>query len=428
MKITKVYPHGIGRELGIKAGDRLAAFDGRPVVDILDYGFYDVQNDFVMTVETDGEIIDFEISKDDGETLGLEFGEELPPIRCRNKCIFCFVDQLPPVCRPSLKVKDDDYRMSFLTGSYITLSNLGESEFERILRLRLSPLYISVHSTDDNVRRRVMGNKGGGASAGITEQMRRLHNGGIKLHTQIVYCHGYNDDYVKSARELSEVAASLAVVPVGLTKYCNKALTPVDRDIARKVIADTEPLQAEFLAERGDRFVYLADEFYLKAGLAVPPFEEYGEFEQIENGVGLLAKLEREAEEYLETTNDERRTTNEGREITVATSVAAYDTIKRIVELITGNRQPSTTVTVVPIVNDYFGHSVTVAGLITGGDLAAQLAGKVRGRLLIPRCMLKEGGDLFLDGMTVAELGRRLGVMVEVVGAGGEELVRAIQI
>jgi len=410
MVIKRIDKDGVGFELGLKAGDTLISFDDRPVLDILDYYFWDGETDFLMTVETcSGEQVEYEIEKNSGETLGLEFDDELIPMTCRNNCVFCFVDQLPKGSRSALNVKDDDYRMSFSMGNYITLTNLKKVDFERIVRLKLSPLYVSVHSTEDTVRRRMMRYAG---NFSIMNQLKCLADSGIVLHTQIVYCPGYNDDYINSVRKLSALAETLAIVPVGITKFSNSGLTPVTEVTARKVIADITPLQEEFLKARGDRFVYLADEFYVKAHMSMPAYEHYGNFNQIENGVGLIAKLKHEAE--LQNLNYNMQITDN---VTIATSVSAYDTIKSIA----GDRA-----TVIKIINNYFGSSVTVAGLITGRDLVEQLAGKVNGRLLLPRCMFKEGGNVFLDDMTLTELQESLGCEIKVVDIDGESLVKSL--
>ncbi|MCL2369855.1 MAG: DUF512 domain-containing protein [Firmicutes bacterium] len=415
MKIVKVNKDGVGHELGIKVGDKLKGFDNNPATDILDYQFFDGETDFVMTIEdSSGQETDYEIEKDIYETLGLEFDAELSPMSCHNNCVFCFVDQLPKGSRDALNVKDDDYRMSFAMGNYITLTNLTQKDFDRIVRLKLSPLYVSVHSTDDAVRQRMLRCKKKLPS--IMDSLRYLRDNGIIFHTQIVYCPTFNDDYIRSAKDLSAVAESLAIVPVGITKYCKNPLKPVDKAIARKVIADIVPLQDEFLKARGDRFVCLADEFYIKAHMNIPPYEHYGNFDQIENGVGLIAKLEQEAKVVACDNSPPKN----GNYITIATSVSAYDTIKRIVDGLGKH------ITVIPIINKYFGESVTVAGLITGQDLAEQLAGKVRGRLLLPRCMLKEGGDIFLDDMSLTELKDKLGADIQVVDVDGESLVRSV--
>jgi len=414
MVITKVDKDGIGFELGLKAGDTLVSFDGRPILDILDYYFWDGETDFVMTVEhVSGEQVKYDIEKDVSETLGLEFDNDLTPMTCRNNCVFCFVDQLPKDSRPTLYVKDDDYRMSFSMGNYITLTNLKKEDFERIVRLKLSPLYVSVHSTDNTIRQHMMQYR---RNVSVIKQLKYLADNEITVHAQIVYCPGYNDDYVKSVRELSDVAETIAIVPVGITKFSKYNLTPVSETIARKVIADIEPLQEGYLKVKGDRFVYLADEFYVKAHMRIPAYEHYGNFDQIENGVGLIAKLKQEVTDSNSFAGGEAQTAN----ITIATSVSAYDTIKAIADSISGN------VIVIKIINNYFGPSVTVAGLLTGQDLAEQLLGKVSGKLLLPKCMLNECGDVFLDNMTLTELKRRLGCEVVVVDVDGEKLVKGI--
>ena len=413
MIIKTVMPQGIGYELGLKSGDRIVAFDSNPVVDVLDYEFYDSLSYFVLTAVCNGEEIDFEIDKDDDESLGLVLEDAGTTKVCVNKCLFCFCDNLPPNSRATLRIKDDDYRTSFLLGNYITLTNLTDSDFDRILRLRLSPLYISVHSTDDVVRRRLIGNP---KAKPILPQLKRLSDEGIVLHTQIVYCPTYNDDYVTTARELSAFAETLAIVPVGLTAYSNPGLVPVDNGIAAKIIADVRILQKEFLLSIGRRFVYAADEFFVRAGISIPSYEEYDDFEQIENGVGLLAKFEHEALSVPISNIGCKADI----QTVVATSIAAYDTIKRIVEAI------GVKCKVIPIPNKHFGGGVSVAGLVCGSDIVSELKGLSIDRLLIPSCMLKEGETIFLDDMTLSELKAHLDANIIVVPVLGDVFVSTL--
>lgn len=416
MYITEVDKNSVGAELGIKAGDELVAFDGHDVEDILDYDFYNESENFVMRIKRCEELIDFDIEKDADEDLGLSFNEELTTRVCRNKCLFCFVDQLPKrELRKSLHIKDDDYRLSFISGSYVTLTNVSHKDMERIVRLKLSPLYISVHTSDAKLRSAMLGNP---KAPDILEQLKFLHDGGIKMHAQIVYCPGVNDDVVKTARETAPYCESLAVVPVGLTKDCNRQLRHVTKVDAERMIDAVEPLQSEFLAEKGTRYVFLADEFYVIANRTVPDYESYEDFVQIENGVGMIALFNREVQEAL----SEVGSAEVGR-ISIATGEAAYETIRAAADKVT--ERFGGQIDVYAVKNSFFGDTVTVAGLVTGGDIFRTLCGKDLGnRLMLPRCMLKEFGDVFLDNMTVNELENKLGVKIRIVGTDGYSFVK----
>ncbi len=416
MRIVDVDKGSVGEELGIKPDDELIAFDGQKVVDILDYDFYNESERFYMTVKSGDEEIEFDIEKDSDEDLGLTLEEELSVRVCRNKCIFCFVDQLPKrELRKSLHVKDDDYRYSFISGSYVTLTNVSTDDLERIVRLKLSPLYISIHSSNNELRRKMLGNP---KAPDIVEQLKFLYRGGIKIHAQIVYCPEINEDVAETAIDTAPYCESLAVVPVGLTKDCNTALRCVNRDDARRVVERIAPLQKEFLKKKRTRYVFLADEFYIIGELPVPSYEHYENFVQIENGVGMIALFKHEVEFALEETDD-----GQVGNFSIATGVAAYKTIKEAAKKITDKFGGS--IKVFPVVNSFFGESVTVAGLVTGGDIYKRLNGEELGEyLMLPRCMLKEFGDVFLDNMTIGELEHKLGTKIKIVGTDGVSFVK----
>ena len=417
MKILAVQAGSVGDELGIRAGDELVAVNGFPVTDILDYEYILGAERFTMTVARGDEQTEFDVEKYEDEDIGLDFDREIPPRTCKNHCLFCFVDQLPERdLRKTLHIKDDDYRHSFLSGNYITMTNMTDADIDRVLRLKLSPLYVSVHSADEAVRRRLLGVK---RAPDLMAQVRRLHAGGIKLHGQIVYCPGINDDYAATARATAPYFESLAVVPVGLTRDRNPLLTPVSPPCAAAVIDAVEALQPGFLADKGTRYVFAADEFYTICGREVPPYEAYEDFPQIENGVGLIARFLREFSQGL--TECSGRTGA----CSIATGVSAYPLIRRCADEIAAKFGGD--IRVYAVRNDFFGETVTVAGLVTGGDIAAQLAGKPLGdRLYIPSVMLREFGDVFLDDMHVSELSRRLGVPVIPVPADGGSFVKYI--
>lgn len=423
MKILAVAKNSVADELGLTAGDELTAFDGFPVLDVLDYDYYNSCERFTMRAITQGECVEFEIEKDEDEDLGLELDREIPVRSCRNHCIFCFVDQLPPEdLRSTLRVKDDDYRHSFIFGNYVTLTNVSDRELERIIRIRLSPLYVSVHTADPILRARMLGTCGQRTPIpDITEQLRKLYAGGIAVHAQIVYCPGVNEDIDATIAAISPYTKSLAIVPVGLTKDCNPQLKRVDRDSAARVIDTVEKWQQKLLTERGTRYVFAADELYLKACRPIPPYEAYEDFDQIENGIGLCAAflhdfrfaMEQYAQGFVG-------------EASIATGVSAYPLIRECADEI--ERKFGGKIHVYAIVNDFFGHSVTVAGLVVGRDLFAQLQDKQLGtRLILPRVMLREFGEnVFLDGMTVRELSERLRVPIQIIQSDGESFVRGL--
>ena len=418
MKILSVSPNGVAKELGIQSGDFLLSFDGHAVVDVLDYDYYNSAEHFTMTVKRGNEVTDYEIEKDEDEDLGLELSRDIPVRQCRNRCVFCFVDQLPKTeLRSTLRVKDDDYRHSFIFGNYVTLTNLSEKDLARIIRLKLSPLFVSVHAADPALRRKLLGIEPPQEIPDILEQLRTLHAGGIQVHAQAVLCAGLNDDIDDLIAKIEPYTASLALVPVGLTKGHNPALRPLTKDEAARILGQTEAWQQKLLSKRGTRYVFAADELYLRAGLPVPPYEAYEDFSQIENGVGLIASFKHDFEDAIA-----RIEKAHIGECSIATGVSAYPLIRDCAAVLT--QKFGGTIRVYEIKNDFFGHTVTVAGLLTGRDILAQLKGKPLGeRLVLPRVMLREFSDAFLDDMTVSQLSASLGVPVEIAGADGESLV-----
>lgn len=414
MRILDVARGSVGEELGIRAGDELTAFNGHRVMDILDYEFYNGAENFSMSVERDGIVTEFDIEKYEDEDLGLDFDREIEPRTCKNHCIFCFVDQLPKGdLRPTLRVKDDDYRHSFLSGNYVTLTNVSDEDIERIIRLKLSPLYISVHSAEPDLRLKLLGVK---RAPELMGQLETLHRGGIAMHGQIVYCPDVNEDYIETAEAVRPYMRSLAIVPVGLTAYANPDVRPVEAADARRVVERVTALQQKCLRETGTRFLFIADEFYLKAGVPVPPYAAYEDFEQIENGIGIVALFLHDFEAAVE-----NRKGRVGR-CSIATGVSAYpmiaDCARKLTERFGGQ------IDVYRVENRFFGASVTVAGLVTGGDILRTLRGKDLGeRLVLPSVMLREFGDVFLDNMTVNALSRALNVPIEIIPPDGESFV-----
>ncbi len=422
LKIRSTEKNGIGRELGLKRGDELLCFDGHPAVDILDYLYYDAKNEFSITVrQTNGDVSTCEIEKDDDERLGINFESDNLAIRtCRNNCVFCFVDQMPRGMRDTLYVKDDDYRQSFLCGNFVTLTNAEEEDIERIIRLNLSPLYVSVHTMNGELRKKMLRNRFAGR---IADYVKRLAEGGITMHTQIVLARGYNDgkelDY--SARELFKFyprVQTMAVVPVGMTKFRENLthIDDIDKEYAKEVIDQARRLNKEF----GVNFVQLGDEFYFRAGEAVEEYEFYGAFPQIENGIGTTAKFDRELKISLE-----EREYHRSFLLICGTSAAEY--IRGAGKLVEKYVKGIKTETLA-VKNKFFGESVNCTGLLTGGDIAAAVKdyGGDYDCLVMPRHVLKENTDLFLDGMTVGRLKDIVGKEVRITDGTGEGFFRSL--
>lgn len=418
-KIIGVEENSIAQELGMEIGDELIGFDGYPIVDILDYMYYDDQEEFVMNVLTkQGDKIDIEIEKDVDEKLGLVLDDsvELKTMPCKNKCIFCFIDQLPKGMRESLYVKDDDYRLSFVSGNYVTLTNVGQKELERIARLKLSPLYISVHCYDKETKKLMVANPNG---AQLFEKMNYLKEHGIQMHGQIVLCKGINDgeklyETLCKLYELRPNLLSVAVIPVGLSGHRQGlfSLENIDKKTANDVIDMVE----KFDEHIGGGWCYCSDEFYLKADRPIPNFESYGDFGQIENGVGLVAQFTRSFEETLESCVCSTKQAK----LSLITGKSFGDILKDCVEK-SQAKFPNINAKVYDIVNHHFGESITVAGLVTAKDIVEQV-GNVGGDIVIPSNMLREFTTTFLDGMTVEELECHLGGKIHICN-GGKELV-----
>ncbi len=430
-KIIKVDENSIAEELGIQEGDWLIAFDEQPVEDILDYQYYQSLNSFSMTVQDGktGEAVIFDIEKDDDEILGMSFENDMLKLKhCCNKCIFCFVDQLPPNMRKSMYVKDDDWRMSFIMGNYVTLTNLKERDIQRIIRQKISPLYVSVHATDPDLRSSLLGNPRGGE---LMDILRRFADAGIDFHAQVVLCPGYNDGFQlrKTFEDLLVMyphCKSLAVVPVGLT-YHRAGLTKlrkVTSSDAVYLLDEIEQWQKKCLEMKGTRFIFASDEMYLLAKREIPKAEHYEDFAQLENGVGMLAKMEREVEETL--SGQELPPWIVDREISIACGVSVAPFITKLTEKVI-EKYGNLKVNVCPIKNYFFGESVTVTGLLTCKDIAVQMEGKRLGsQLLISKSMLRQGEDTFLDNLTVKDLSGWLCCAVCPVENDGESFVRAL--
>ncbi|WP_027714543.1 DUF512 domain-containing protein [Desulfuromonas sp. TF] len=414
LEITAVEPDSIGAELDLEAGDCVLAVNGQAVRDILDFQIYAATEDLLLEVrKRGGELWDLEIEKDAPDLLGLHF-EHPEPTQCGNNCIFCFVHQLPRGMRSTLYVKDEDYRFSYLYGSYVTLTNIGEEEIERIVTQKLSPLYVSVHATEEQLRQKLIGRPG----PPILDLLKKLTADGIEIHTQIVLCPGYNDGQelertVEDLQGLYPGVRSLAVVPVGLTGYRQRLpqLRPPGADEARSVLDTLHGFQDRFLAQAGSRFVHAADELYLTAGTEFPELGNYEDLAQLENGVGMIPLFRAEAAEVLA----------EAEPLTIPvvstiTGESAYPELARFIGALCA--KTGVDIHLYPVRNEFFGGHVSVTGLLTGQDIIAQLRGRPLGEsLLVPDVMLKEGEDVFLDDLSLLDLERELEVRVSKVSS-----------
>ncbi len=426
--ICDVRPGSLGEEIGLRPGDRLLTVDGDPLRDIIDYRFRTSEDAFSLEVERpNGEIWEFEVEKDPWEDLGLEFKDDLfdRPRLCQNRCVFCFLTQMPRGLRPTLYLRDDDYRLSFLHGNFITLTGISRDDLERIAGQRLSPLYVSVHATDQAVRRRLFGAVRVG---GMMENLRYLIAAGIEIHAQLVLCPGINDGPVleQSLNDLlglGDRLASVGVVPVGLTKYRDPSsgLRPFTPAGAGLVIRQINTYRNQSRRLAGHSRVYAADEFFVLAGRPVPGRGYYEGFPQLENGIGLIRRFldsARRAAKRLP------KAIERPRRVTVVTGRSAASTLETI--LSPYRSIEGLTVEMLPVDNRFFGPTVTVAGLLTGQDVSDALIGANPGdRILIPSVCLKDG-DLFLDDLSLDELRSRVNRLVLPVQPAGPDLARTI--
>ena len=429
VKITGIVPGSPAAQANIQPGDVLISINKNPIVDVLDYRFYmtDVHLDLLLHNEAK-ELRNVSVRKGEYDDLGLEFETYLmdKQMGCRNKCIFCFVDQTPKGMRPSLYFKDDDTRMSFLFGNYTTLTNLKDGDIERIIKMHISPINISVHTTNPELRVEMMGNPSAGEKL---RYIKMLTDGGIKVNSQLVLCPGINDgkELERSIADLSAMCPnlqSIAVVPVGLTKH-REGLYPLrtfNAEEARQVVEITERWGDKLAENNESRIVYASDEFYLLAGLPIPEPEFYGDFDQLDNGVGLLALLKQEFRSAMMQAGE----FHEEKHITIATGELAYPMMQHFAAEIM-ERFPTVKIGVEKIVNDFFGHTVTVAGLVTGQDLINQLKGKELGsELLIPSTMLRHEQDRFLDDVTREQVEQELSVTLTTTENDGFDLLEKI--
>ena len=421
--IQHIEPGSIAEQLGLQAGDVVKAVGGQPVRDMLDWQFLTTAEDLQLTVEHGGEEQLIQLEKDFDQELGIGFGEQSTfdgVYTCVNKCVFCFVHQTPKGMRRSLYLMDDDYRLSFMHGNFVTLVGISPERWQRMIAQRISPIYVSVHATDDDLRAELMGTE---KARGIMGQLKELADNGISYHTQIVACPGLNDGDAldRTISDLSSLPSclSIAVVPVGLTKHRQGLyeLLPYDREGARRVLDQVEPYRQRFLAEQGTRLVWCSDEFYVIAGRELPPAEAYEGYPQLENGLGVIRLFTDE----WETLAPRLPTTLAApRRVTVVTGTCAEGTLAPAVARL--NAVANLRVDLAVVRNDFLGHTVTVAGLLTGQDIIAQL--KQRGELgdlvLIPAEAVRDGDDMLLDDTRITEVAEALGLPVQPAGSANE--------
>ena len=420
LKIIKVQKDSVGYEIGLEPGDVIEAFNGYPAQDILDYLYFNGEEEFSITVKCKGgETSTVIIEKDYEESLGLTFEDDgLKIKRCQNKCIFCFIDQMPKQMRKSLYVKDDDYRQSFLTGNFITLTNLSKSDIDRIVRLNLSPLYVSVQTINGEKRKLMLGNKNADK---IENQLKFLTDNGIKIETQVVLVKGVNDgcyldETLNKLYAMRPNLESVAIVPCGITKHRDGLypISDIDKGYSNCVINQVN----EFNLSVKENFAIVADEFYIRAGLEIPSPETYGEFTQVGNGVGMTAKFVMELDDSI------TKKSSSG-EFLVISGVSASEILNKQVTKIL-NAVKGISIKVKPIINDFFGDTVTCTGLLTATDILKGIQGEYAfDYLVIPDVCLKQDEDVFLDNITLEEFQKRVNKPVIVTNGSGQSFYDA---
>lgn len=427
--IRSVEDGSIAWELGVEPGDCLISINDKEIEDVFDYHYLVNDEELVLLIEKpDGEEWELEIEKDYEEDLGIEFEQGLMDEyrSCRNKCMFCFIDQMPKGMRETLYFKDDDSRLSFLQGNYITLTNMSDHDIDRIVQYHLEPINISFHTTNPELRCKMLHNRFAGDAL---KKVQTLYEGGITMNGQIVLCKGINDgeELERSIRDMTAYLPhlqSVSVVPVGLTKFRDGLypLEPFTKEEAKEVLAIIHRWQKKIYEEYGTYFIHAGDEWYILAGEEMPEEERYDGYLQLENGVGTTRLLQNEFQEAFEKLSGDDRET----EISLATGKLAYPYLKRMIETLQ-TKYPNVIVHLYEIRNDFFGELITVAGLITGQDLKAQLSGRPLGsRLLLPCCMLRNGEEVFLDDVTLDQLKEALQVQIDIVKSSGQDLIEAV--
>ncbi|MEI3323216.1 MAG: DUF512 domain-containing protein [Eubacterium sp.] len=427
--IKSVTPGSIAEEMEIEAGDYLLEVNGTTIVDIFDYQLLCMDEFIDVVIEkSNGEQWELEIEKDENEELGLEFENGLMDEyrSCCNKCMFCFIDQMPPGMRETLYFKDDDSRLSFLQGNYITLTNMNENDVDRIIRYNLSPINISVHTTNPKLRCKMLNNRFAGDKL---KYIDRLNAADVEMNGQVVLCKNVNDkeELERTISDLEKYIPnmrSVSIVPSGLTKF-RDGLYPLElfeKEDACAVIDTIEKWQKHFYEKYGIHFIHASDEWYILAEREMPEEERYDGYLQLENGVGMIRSFIEEVKDYLDSIEGDDRVIN----VSTISGVLAYDTIKSSCDKI-NKKFPNVNVHVYKIINDYFGHSITVTGLLTGQDICSQLSGKELGdNLLLPTNTLKADENIFLDDMTLEELENNLQINAIIVKSSGVDFVKTI--
>lgn len=429
--VKAVEPGSIAQELGIEPGDRLLSINDNIIEDVFDYHY--LVNDeelLVLIAKPDGEEWELEIEKDYEEDLGIEFEQGLMDEyrSCRNKCMFCFIDQMPKGMRETLYFKDDDSRLSFLQGNYITLTNMSDHDIDRIVKYHLEPINISFHTTNPELRCKMLHNRFAGEAL---QKVRTLYEAGITMNGQIVLCKGINDgeELERSIRDMAEYLPclqSVSVVPVGLTKYREGLypLEPFGKEDAKEVLRIIHSWQKRLYEKWGLHFIHAGDEWYALAEEEIPEEERYDGYLQLENGVGMLRLLENEFNEAYEALEGD----SEVRNVSVVTGYLAYPYLKKLAERLE-QKFPATTIRVYPIRNDFFGEQITVSGLITGQDLLHQLKGRELGdKLLLPCNMFRSGEEVLLDDVTFSQVKDALQVDVDIVKSSGQDFIEGVLI
>ncbi|MFZ5354746.1 MAG: DUF512 domain-containing protein [Bacillota bacterium] len=432
--IKDVLPGSIAAELGIEKGDKLISINGAHIKDILEYKFLTTDEFLELEIEKpNNEVWILELEKEYDEDIGIVFDGIIDkPRSCHNKCIFCFIDQMPKGMRDSLYFKDDDARLSFLQGNFVSLTNLTSSDIKRIIRYRISPINVSVHTTDPELRVSMLNNKNAGKAL---EYMEELKDNGIEMKAQIVLCPGVNDgeQLDKTLADLAELypeVSCVAVVPVGITKY-REGLYPLkafDKDSSTKVVAQIEEKQKMFLEKLGTRFVFVSDEFYITAQKELPEYEAYEGFPQLENGVGLITLFENEIDEQLSEIKNAKAAAD--KRFYVITGEYAYNTIAKAAAMIK-QRLGALNIEVIAVENSFFGKAVKVSGLLTGKDIMNKLKeymsnGTNQNIILIPDNVLKDGDNIFLDDIKVEDMEKELNARVVICNQDGSDLIRNI--
>ena len=427
--IQSVRPGSIAEELGIEPGDILLEIDGQVIEDIFDYQFYVESEELLVVIrKANGEEWELEIEKEYEDDIGIEFENGLMDNyrSCHNKCIFCFIDQMPKGMRDTLYFKDDDSRLSFLQGNYVTLTNMSDHDIDRIVYYHMEPMNISFQTMNPDLRCKMLHNRFAGEAL---KKVDRFYEAGIHMNGQIVLCKGVNDgaELDFSIRELTKYLPylqSVSVVPVGLSKYRDGLfpLEPFDKEDAKKVLDLIHGWQKKAYQEYGIHFIHASDEWYILAEQPFPPAEQYDGYLQLENGVGMMRLLLDEVKEEIENrTGDDRKHT-----VSLATGLLAAPVIQQIADQLC-EKYPNVTIHIYPIVNEFFGEKITVSGLLTGQDLKKQLTGKELGKqLLLPCNILRTGYDVFLDDVTVGELEKSLQVNINIVKSSGRALIEAL--